>query len=129
MTMGMFNGIDMWFFLAERELGWLQTTHSKESIIRGIEGWKLKNNGVVVSEVQRRVGNKLEKRSRAYAFPSDADEFIQDLADASLTHNIATVVAGWYEYKIYLTESDDGNTNIDADVIDALSKAIGREDI
>jgi hypothetical protein len=75
------------------------------------------------------VGNKLEKRSRAYAFPSDADEFIQDLADASLTHNIATVVAGWYEYKIYLTESDDGNTNIDADVIDALSKAIGMEDI
>ena len=126
--MGMFNGIDMWFFLTKRELEWLQTPHSKESIVRTIGQWKLKKGGVVVSEVQRCVGDKLEKRSRAYVFPSDSDEFIQDLADASLTHNIATVVTEWYEYKIYLNESDDGNTNIDADVIDALSKVIESED-
>jgi hypothetical protein len=31
------------------------------------------------------------------------------------------------EFKVYLEESRDGATNIDADVVEAFQKAIGRE--
>jgi hypothetical protein len=31
------------------------------------------------------------------------------------------------EFKVYLGESKDGSTNIDADVVEAFQKAIGRQ--
>ena len=126
--MRMFNGLEGWFSLSQSERRILQTPRTKDDIIKEIGGWNLKNNGVIASEFRFKKG-EWQKWSRAYVFPCDSDEFIQDLAEASLTHTILSVGSDWYECKIYLSESKDGSTNIDADVLDALNKAIGMEDI
>ena len=58
------------------------------------------------------------------------DAFIGDLMELSLSHNIMMLrqSKGDFssEFKVYLEESKDGSTNIDADVIEAFQKAIGR---
>ena len=58
------------------------------------------------------------------------DAFIGDLMELSLSHNIMMLrrSKGDFssEFKVYLEESKDGSTNIDADVVEAFQKAIGR---
>lgn len=63
-----------------------------------------------------------KKQQYIYLFPEDEDQFIQDLADLSLTHNIIALKFGDYEHDVYLEESKDGTTNIDADAIDAFRR-------
>ena len=59
------------------------------------------------------------------------DTFIGDLMELSLSHNIIILRnskdAFSLEFVVYLEESKDGTTNIDADVIEAFQKAIGRQ--
>ena len=59
------------------------------------------------------------------------DTFIGDLMELSLSHNIMMLRQNKgdfsSEFKVYLEESKDGTTNIDADVIEAFQKAIGRK--
>lgn len=59
------------------------------------------------------------------------DTFIADLMELSLSHNIMMLRQSKgnfsLEFKVYLEESKDGTTNIDADVVEAFQKAIRRE--
>ena len=59
------------------------------------------------------------------------DTFIGDLMELSLSHNIIMLRQSkgdfGSEFKVYLEESKDGTTNIDADVVEAFQKAIRRQ--
>jgi len=59
------------------------------------------------------------------------ETFIGDLMELSLSHNIILLRqrkdAFSLGFVVYLEESKDGTTNIDADVIEAFQKAIGRQ--
>lgn len=50
----------------------------------------------------------------------DKEEFLEFMFDVSLTHKVMFVDKYGY---IYITKSDDGQTNIDANLIDAMLNA------
>ena len=93
-------------------------------IVETLAQWKLSGDGLVMNVVSTE-GHCFDwkKEQYIYLFPEDGDQFIQDLADLSLTHNIIGLKYEDYEHDIYLEESKDGMTNIDADAIDAFREA------
>ena len=84
---------------------------------------------ILVYEVFKN-GNKSKKRGRLYRLGgsgTNVEQFLVNLFDISLSHRIVGI--GWNKYlwaiRVYFEESNDGQTNIDADVIDAIVKKIG----
>ena len=92
-------------------------------IVETLAQWNLSGDGLVMNVVSSE-GHCYDwkKQQYIYLFPEDEDQFIQDLADLSLTHNIIALKFEDYEHDVYLEESKDGTTNIDADAIDAFRR-------
>ena len=64
------------------------------------------------------------KTNYDFMLDPSGDTFIADLMKLSLSHNIIMLRQRkddfYSEFKVYLEESKDGTTNIDADMIDAI---------
>lgn len=82
--------------------------------------------GILVYEVFKN-GNKRKKRGRLYRFgdsETNMEQFLMDLFDISLSHRIVGI--GWKKYSlailVYFEESNDGQTNIDGEVMEAFKK-------
>ena len=107
----------------------------KEFIMGTLSNWCLHLDELMVICVDTNTKSvydwRVTKRTE-YDFFVDpsGDAFIGDLMELSLSHNIMMLrqSKGDFssEFKVYLEESKDGSTNIDADVVEAFQKAIGR---
>lgn len=108
----------------------------KEFIMGTLSKWCLNLNELMVICVDTNTKSvydwSVTKRTN-YDFLLDppGDTFIGDLMELSLSHNIMMLRQNKgdfsLEFKVYLEESKDGTTNIDADVVGAFQKAIGRK--
>ena len=85
-----------------------------------------KLRGILVYEVFKN-GNKRNKRGRLYMFGdsgTNVEQFLVNLFDISLSHRIVGI--GWNKYlweiRVYFEESNDGQTNIDGEVVEAFKK-------
>ena len=111
-------------------------TAPKEFIMGTLSNWCLHLNELMVVCVDTNTKSVYDycvtKRTN-YDFFLDpsGDSFIGDLMELSLSHNIMMLSRSRgdfsLEFKVYLEESKDGTTNIDADVVEAFQKAIGRK--
>ena len=96
--------------------------------------WNLKNNSVIVVEVNTSSKSAYDwsKRARNFLIPQWQASFISGLFDLSLTHNILFMevpelkIMDVYSNTIYLEHSKDGNSNIDDEVVQAFIDACGR---
>lgn len=100
---------------------------SKE-IVRelGLAGEYGNFKGIIVYEVFKH-GKKSKKRGRLYVFGdsgTNVEQFLVDLFDISLSHRIVGI--GWKKYSfailVYFEESNDGQTNINGEVMEAFKK-------
>ena len=100
---------------------------SKE-IVRelGLAGEYGNFKGILVYEVFKH-GKKSKKRGRLYMFGdsgTNVEQFLVNLFDISLSHRIVGI--GWNKYlweiRVYFEESNDGQTNIDGEVVEAFKK-------
>ena len=55
-------------------------------------------------------------RNKFFIFPSDKDRMVDVLSQSSMDYNIVWI----NDYNVYMDRSEDHQTNIDADVIDAF---------
>ena len=85
-----------------------------------------KPRGILVYEVFKH-GKKNKKRGRLYMFGdsgTNVEQFLVDLFDISLSHRIVGI--GWKKYSlailVYFEESNDGQTNINGEVMEAFKK-------
>ena len=85
-----------------------------------------KLRGILVYEVFKN-GNKRKKRGRLYMFGdsgTNVEQFLVNLFDISLSHGIVGI--GWNKYlweiRVYFEESNDGQTNINGEVMEAFKK-------
>lgn len=111
-------------------------TAPKEFIMKKLAEWCLNLHELTVICVDTDTKSvydwRVVKRTN-YDFLLDprGDTFIGDLMELSLSHNIIMMRHGKdafsLEFVVYLEESKDGTTNIDADVVEAFQRAIGRE--
>ena len=107
----------------------------KEFIVKTISKWGLCLHDLTVICVANSKGiwNWIATMKTNYDFLLDphGDTFIADLMKLSLSHNILMLrqqkTDFSLKFKVYLGESKDGSTNIDADVVEAFQKAIGRQ--
>jgi len=100
---------------------------SKDEIMDGIKDWKfVPGAGLsLVNIVGDRFGPSL-KQIVWYNLTKEMDSIPGDLMDISLTHGITHICSVENRQNcIGLAETSDGQTNIDADVIDALMRKIG----
>ena len=108
----------------------------KEFIMGTLSNWCLHLDELMVICVDTNTKSvydwSVAKRTN-YDFMLDpsGDTFIGDLMELSLSHNIMMLSRSRGDFslafKVYLEESKDGTTNIDADVVGAFQKAIGRQ--
>lgn len=89
--------------------------------------WELKDNGLIVVVMDTH-GHAYDWTKEPYVFliPKDGEELVKFLSDLSLNHYIMCLKDDDYEYKVYVDESRDGTTNIDADVLDSFLDAFKR---
>lgn len=108
----------------------------KEFIMGTLSNWCLHLDELMVICVDtntKSVYDWIVTKRTNYDFMLDpsGDAFIGDLMELSLSHNIMMLSRSRGDFslafKVYLEESKDGTTNIDADVVGAFQKAIGRQ--
>lgn len=63
--------------------------------------------------------NVLKLQMREYKFPYQVQEFISDMFDISLSHKIIACIPPG---KLYVVESEQGDTNIDSNLIESISE-------
>ena len=61
----------------------------------------------------------LKLEMREYKFPHQVQEFISDMFDISLNHKIIACIP---PKKLYVVESERGDTNIDSKLIESMSE-------
>lgn len=93
-----------------------------------LKNWHLKNQSIVlwtVNGLDKSFSDGWRKHFRIY-LPGEGEVFIQDLAALSLEHTILLLKKVAYEYQVYIGKSPTGETNIDAEVLEAFLGAFGR---
>lgn len=98
-------------------------------ILDRLSKWKLKDNGLIVVVMDTTAMDFCDwkKTSIVFLIPQEGDELIKFLSEKSLSRNIMFLSDENYEYRMFLEDSKDGTTNIDADVLDAFMEAFKRE--
>ena len=105
-----------------------QGNWTSKEIVRELELAGADGNfrGILVYEVFKN-GNKRKKRGRLYMFGdsgTNVEQFLMDLFDISLSHRIVGI--DWKKYSlailVYFEESNDGQTNINGEVMEAFKK-------
>ena len=121
-----------WYVMDKRNGFWAWVENPNvpldiEKTIVCLQGGKKKRcSGFVRIYELEQTGGKWFARDIQYMLPNVRDSLVSDLSELSLTHTMVGIMAVSYGVCIALVESKDGTTNIDADVIDAIVKRIGR---
>ena len=93
-----------------------------EIMMDRISRWSHDKSVLVVYDVQFKDGHPYGIRMMGFTdyHDRDIDEFVEFMHHMSLTHKVMYVEENGY---VFITESNDGQTNIDADMIDAMLNA------
>lgn len=91
-------------------------------ILDRLSKWKLKDNGLIVVVMDTTAMDFCDwkKTSIVFLIPQEGDELIKFLSEKSLSRNIMFLSDENYEYRMFLEDSKDGTTNIDAETIEAI---------
>lgn len=110
-----------------RNWGWGPVNES-QLIVNILKKWNLNNCGLVLWHVRNMDKHYLEwtKQQNIYVLPKDGDALIQDLANLSLGNTIILLKQDDYVFKVYVGASENGGTNIDADVLEEFTNAFRR---
>ena len=84
--------------------------------------WTYDNTVLRVYDIQFKDGHPFGVRQFGFTdyYDKDIDEFVEFMFDVSLTHKVMYVEDNGY---VFITESEDHQTNIDADLIAAMLNA------
>lgn len=95
---------------------------SVETMKKLASNWTYDNTVLRVYDIQFKDGHPFGVRQFGFTdyYDRDTDEFVEFMFDVSLTHKVMYVEANGY---IFITESEDHQTNIDADLIAAMLNA------
>ena len=93
-----------------------------EIMMDRISRWSHDKSVLVVYDVQFKDGHPYGIRMMGFTdyHDRDIDEFVEFMHHMSLTHKVMYVEENGY---VFITESNDGQTNIDADMIVAMLNA------
>lgn len=122
---------DKGFPLTYQEVGnirnWGQPTES-QLIVNILKKWNLNTCGLVLWHVRNMDKHYSEwtKQQNIYVLPKDGDTLIQDLANLSLGNTIILLKQDDYVFNVYVGASENGETNIDADVLEEFTNAFQR---
>ena len=123
---------DKGFPLTFQEVGnircWGPPTES-QLVVNILKKWNLNGMGVILWRVKNMDKHPFEwmKQQSIYFLPDDGDRLIQDLANLSLGNTIIYLDKAVYEINVYVGISENGDTNIDADVLEEFTNAFKRE--
>lgn len=95
---------------------------SVETMKKLASHWTYDNTVLRVYDIQFKDGHPFGVRQFGFTdyYDRDIDEFVQFMFDVSLTHKVMYVEDNGY---VFITESKDHQTNIDADLIAAMLNA------
>ena len=95
---------------------------SVETMKKLTSNWTYDNTVLRVYDIQFKDGHPFGVRQFGFTdyYDKDIDEFVEFMFDVSLTHKVMYVEANGY---VFITESEDHQTNIDADLIAAMLNA------
>ena len=93
---------------------------SNEEMVRIANQWEVDWTPVRVYNVIYENGHPMKAQNRFFTGERKED-FVEFMAAVSLTHRVMFVEESG---AIFITESKDGNTNIDADLIEAFANAL-----
>ena len=84
--------------------------------------WTYDKTVLRVYDIQFKDGHPFGVRQFGFTdyYDKDTEEFVEFMFDVSLTHKVMYVEANGY---VFITESEDHQTNIDADLIAAMLNA------
>ena len=93
-----------------------------ETMKKLASNWTYDKTVLRVYDIQFKDGHPFGVRQFGFTdyYDKDIDEFVEFMFDVSLTHKVMYVEANGY---VFITESEDHQTNIDADLIDAMLNA------
>ena len=106
---------------------WGQPTES-QLIVNILKKWNLNGVSVILWHVKNMDKHPSEwtKQEDIYFIPEDGDSLIQDLANLSLGNTIILLKQTDYVFNVYVGASEDGRTNIDADILEEFTNAFQR---
>ena len=93
-----------------------------ETMMDRMSKWSWQKSVLMVYDVQFKNGHPFGIRQLGFTdfHNRDIDEFVEFMHQMSFTHKVMYVEESGY---VFITESNDGQTNIDADLIDAMLNA------
>lgn len=122
---------DKGFPLTFQEVGNIRNwgpVNESQPIVNILKKWNLNGVGVVLWHVKDMDKHYSEwtKHQNVYILPGDGDKLIQDLAKLSLVNTIILLKQDDYVFSVYVGASENGGTNIDADVLEEFTNAFRR---
>ena len=95
---------------------------SVETMKKLASNWAYDKTVLRVYDIQFKDGHPFGVRQFGFTdyYDRDTDEFVEFMFDVSLTHKVMYVEDNGY---VFITESEDHQTNIDADLIAAMLNA------
>lgn len=95
---------------------------SVETMKKLASNWTYDKTVLRVYDIQFKDGHPFGVRQFGFTdyYDRDTDEFVEFMFDVSLTHKVMYVEDNGY---VFITESEDHQTNIDADLISAMLNA------
>ena len=121
----------MGFPLTFQEVGNIRNwgpVNESQLVVNILKKWNLNTCGLVLWYVKDMDKHYSEwtKQQNVYVLPKDGDKLIQDLANLSLGNTIILLQKDDYVFRVYVGASEDGRTNIDADVLEEFTNAFRR---
>lgn len=103
--------------------------NESQPIVNILKKWNLNTCGLILWHVRDmdKHYSKWRKFQNIYALPEDGDMLIQDLANLSLGNTIILLKQDDYVFNVYVGASENGDTNIDVDVLKEFSNAFRRK--
>lgn len=95
---------------------------SVEVMMDRMSKWSWQKSVLMVYDIQFKNGHPFGIRQLGFTdyHDRDVEEFVEFMFSISLTHKVMYVEKNGY---VFITESNDGQTNIDADLITAMLNA------
>ena len=103
--------------------------NESQPIVNILKKWNLNTCGLILWWVRNMDKHYSEwtKQQNIYVLPGDGDMLIQDLANLSLGNTIILLKQDDYVFNVYVGASENGDTNIDVDVLKEFSNAFRRK--
>ena len=126
------DSVDSGFPLSFQEIANIRLwgpTNKSHLVVDILKKWNLNGTGIILWHVKNMDKHHSEwtKQQHIYLLPEEGDMLIQDLANFSLSNTIIRLNKRDYEFTVYVGASENGETNIDADVLEEFSNAFKRE--